>query len=82
MTKQPPEGTPRYSLKTLQACHDGATEGRAAAKGELRLTITDDHHHTYQATVLSIGTQIHVQLDNGTVLTDIKPAWVTYAEVV
>lgn len=85
MTNSHPQGEPRYSLKTLQALHDGSVSGRQSATGPLWLTITDEDHHTFQARVLSIGpTLITVALDDedGTVRPDIDPAWVDHAEVV
>jgi hypothetical protein len=83
MTNNHPEREPRYSLKTLQALYDGATNGRLLGWGELRLTITDEDHHTYTARVLSIGSaRLTVQDDDGTVHWDVKPSWVEHAEVV
>lgn len=82
MTKQISQGASRYSLKTLHALYDGSTDGSSSARGELRLTITDEDHHTYTASILSIGTRLHVQEDDGTVHKDIKPSWVEHAEVV
>lgn len=81
MTNHEPGRELRYSLKTLHALYDGSTDGSASARGELRLTITTDHH-TYTASILSIGTRLTVQEDNGTVHRDVKPSWVTHAEVV
>ena len=73
----------RYSLKTLQAMYDGAVSGRVSAHGALRVTITDEDHHTYTARVISVGySRLTVRLDDGTVRTEIRPAWVGYAEVV
>lgn len=79
------EGAPRYSLKTLQALHDGSVGGRSSAVGELWLTITDEDHHTFQARVTSVGPTlitVAVNDDDGTVRPDIQPAWVEHAEVV
>lgn len=78
-----PEGAPRYSLRTLQAMHDGSVNGRQSARGPLWLTIKD-HHHTFRARATSVGpTYITVALgdEDGTIRPDIRPAWVEHAEV-
>lgn len=78
-----PEQEPRYSLKTLTALHDGSIHGRVTGRGDLRLTITDEDHQTFTGRVLSVnGTHLAVEIDNGPVRKDIKPAWVQHAEVV
>ena len=83
MTNAQSEGAPRYSLKTLQALYDGATNGRLLGWGELRLTFTDEDHHTFTGRVLSVShARLTVQADDGTVHWDVKPSWVEHAEVV
>lgn len=73
----------RYSLKTLQALHYGATYGGCTAHGALRVTFTEGSWDIHSGSVLSIGPAgVSARDDDGTLRTDIKPGRILHAEVV
>lgn len=72
---------PRYSIRTLQALHYGATYG-SATHHTVRLLITDADFPT-EASVLSVGADgISIQTDDGIIKNGIRPARILHAEVV
>lgn len=73
------EKEPRYSLKTLKALHYGAVH----ENGTVRLLINDDTAFPYTASVQKVGPSgLFVRMGDGTVVSDVDPDRVLYAEVV